>query len=84
MRILHTVLWCLLGTITIYAQRTITGEITDNDSPLIGASVLVKEAPGLGTTSDLDGLFTLTIPDTAQTLIWIWLATALQCNGEYL
>ena len=47
----------------------IKGKVTDeNSSPLIGASVTVKET-NVGTTTDYDGNFTLEIPDDAEILI---------------
>ncbi len=48
----------LLATINVMAQTnvTITGKVTDNShGPLIGAMVVVKNQPGLGTATDMDG-----------------------------
>ncbi len=50
-------------------QETITGTVTEESGdPLIGATILVK-GTNTGTTSDLDGRFTLDIPDGAGTLV---------------
>ena len=48
-----------------FAQnRTIKGNVTDeNGEPLIGATVNVKGNSTLGTLTDLDGNFSLSIPD---------------------
>lgn len=44
-------------------ERTISGRITDeNGETLIGASILVKGAEGVGTTTDIDGSYTIEIP----------------------
>ncbi len=52
-----------------FAQKTITGTVTDNDSkePLIGASVLVTGTSS-GTVTDLDGKYSLTLPDGAESI----------------
>ncbi|RMG80916.1 MAG: SusC/RagA family TonB-linked outer membrane protein [Bacteroidetes bacterium] len=48
------------------AQRTISGTVTDADSgdPLIGANVLVVGTSS-GTVTDIDGSYTLTVPEGA-------------------
>lgn len=59
---------CALGT--MLAQRTITGTITDDkNEALIGASVVVKGAEGVGTTSDIDGSFSLEVPAGSEVLV---------------
>lgn len=51
------------------AQKTITGSITDSSGePLIGANVLIKNS-STGTITDIDGNFSLNVPDDAQTLV---------------
>jgi len=61
--------FCALGT--MLAQRTITGTITDNTGEaLIGASVVVKGAEGVGTTSDIDGSYSLNVPAGSDVLIY--------------
>lgn len=53
-----------------YAQRTIMGSVTDaKDEPLVGASVVIKGTLK-GTTTDLDGKFTLDVPKDATTLVF--------------
>ncbi|MDR2628124.1 MAG: carboxypeptidase-like regulatory domain-containing protein, partial [Dysgonamonadaceae bacterium] len=41
----------------------------EDKEPVIGASVKVKETPSIGTVTDIDGHFTLTVPDGAKTLL---------------
>lgn len=49
-------------------ERTITGIVTDdNKEPVIGAAIVVK-GTSIGTTSDLDGQFTLKVPAGTHTL----------------
>ncbi len=52
-----------------YAQRTITGTVTDAESgePLIGANVLVV-GTSVGTITDFNGLYSLDVPEEATTL----------------
>ena len=60
--------FCALGT--MLAQRTITGTISDDKGEaLIGASVVVKGAEGVGTTSDIDGTYSLDVPAGSDVLI---------------
>lgn len=48
-------------------KRTITGNVTDGftGEPLIGVSIMLKGSSD-GTTTDLDGNFSLSIPVKAQ------------------
>ncbi len=61
----------LLCTVSMYAQsKVVTGKVTDDKdgTPLSGVSVTVKGTT-IGTATDADGLFRLTVPATAKTLI---------------
>ena len=51
-------------------QKTISGKITEASTgePVIGANVQVKEA-SVGTVSDIDGNFKLTVPENGKTLV---------------
>lgn len=49
-------------------NRQITGQVTDGKEPIIGASVSVK-GTSIGTATDVNGRYTLTIPASAQTLL---------------
>ncbi len=53
----------------MFAQRTISGTITDADTgePLIGASILVKET-AKGTITDFDGKYSIELPPGKNTL----------------
>jgi len=51
------------------AQRTVSGVITDSSGEaLIGANVLVKGTT-IGTITDIDGSYSLEVPDDANTLV---------------
>jgi len=57
----------------VFAQnRVITGKVTDqkDGSPLPGVSVTVKGAAGVGTQTDINGGYSLSVPATAKTLVF--------------
>jgi TonB-dependent starch-binding outer membrane protein SusC len=53
-----------------WAQREISGQVVDDEhkAPIQGASIVVKNSR-IGTSSDVDGNFRLTVPATARTLV---------------
>jgi TonB-linked SusC/RagA family outer membrane protein len=54
---------------SIVAQKTITGSVIDNTGePLIGASILAKGTTS-GTITDIDGTYSLDVPDASNTLV---------------
>ena len=56
------------GLQVVLAQRTITGRVADSQGqPLIGVTVLVKGTT-IGTTTDVDGKFSIQVPDDQSTL----------------
>ncbi len=60
----------LFGVGSMLAQRTVQGTVTAEDGePLIGASVLVKGTT-VGTTTDYDGKYSLTVPEGNNTLVF--------------
>jgi TonB-dependent starch-binding outer membrane protein SusC len=62
----------LLGLFSVYAQtRTITGKVvsSDDNSPIPGVSVSVKGTT-LGTVTNLEGAYTLQIPQEARSLMY--------------
>lgn len=60
----------LFGIVGAIAQRSISGTVTDESGePLIGASILVK-GTSTGVVTDLDGSYSLNVPDDANTLVF--------------
>lgn len=60
----------LLPMMVLAQNRTIRGKIRDDKgNPLSDVSVIVKGS-SIGTTSNTDGDFTLTVPETARTLVF--------------
>jgi TonB-linked SusC/RagA family outer membrane protein len=53
----------------LFAQKTITGKVTDDKgNPIPNASVVVK-GTSTGTVTRADGSYTITVPDKAKTLV---------------
>lgn len=71
-RMLTLAAMLLAFCLNIMAQSGITvkGTVADsNGEPIIGASVVVKGKPGVGTISDIDGNFVLNVPDENTVLV---------------
>lgn len=65
----------LFCSTTMWAQqqRTVKGTILDdNGEPIIGASIIVKGNNQIGTISDIDGNFTLKVPEDNSLLVISW------------
>jgi|GEM_PF-2588856 len=63
----------LLLTVSTFGQITISGIITDhNGEPLIGAAIKVKETSKYGTTTNIDGTYSLLVPDSTITLLYTY------------
>lgn len=63
----YVLAFCLACSALSFAQRTITGVVTDADSgePLIGVNIVVQ-GTGTGTISDIDGSYSLQVDDNAS------------------
>lgn len=61
---LSVLLCSLLLSVTVAAQRTVTGTVTGSESnePLIGVSIVVK-GTGSGTVTDIDGNYSITVQE---------------------
>lgn len=64
------VLFFLIVNVCLYAQIRVVGNIVsaDDNEPIIGASIVVK-GTAIGTVTDFDGDFDLSVPDDAKQLI---------------
>lgn len=62
----------LLNLTTLYAQGfKFSGQVVDSDGvPVTGAGVVCLEKNTIGTTADLDGRFSITLPSSAKTVIF--------------
>ncbi len=53
-----------------FSQINITGKVTDsNGEPIFAANVYLATRPQEGTSTDLDGMFSLTIPNNEETIL---------------
>lgn len=63
-------LFFMLGILTANGQQIVNGSVSDtNNVPLFGASVVEKQNPSNGTTTDLDGNFSITVSSQNATLV---------------
>ncbi|WP_353484901.1 TonB-dependent receptor [Haliscomenobacter sp.] len=59
----------LIGSMSLWAQRTITGKVTDDEGEaLIGATILVRGTT-TGNITDVNGAFSLVVPPNATVLM---------------
>ncbi len=69
MRKIVAFITCMLCITGIFAQRSITGKVTEeNGSPVANASVAIKET-GVGVFTNSEGSFTIRADDRAKTLV---------------
>lgn len=69
----HILLMFIMAAISLAtgAQHVVKGTVSDGREPLIGASVFVKDAKAsTGTITDLDGNFTISVPNKKAILIF--------------
>ncbi len=65
------------GSILMAQERTITGVVSDDKEPLIGASILIKGTDS-GTITDFDGSYSLKVPDDNAVLVFSYTGYAEQ------
>jgi len=69
----------------IVAQVKVSGTVTGEGEPLIGVNIIVKDLVGTGTVTDLDGKYTIDLPDANQTLIFSYTGfepSSIEVNGR--
>lgn len=61
----------VLTNMSVYAQNlTVTGKVMDSDGyELIGANVLVKGSDGIGTITDIDGIYKLQVSNASKAIL---------------
>lgn len=72
-----------MGTLVLNAQtRVITGKVTssEDDMPVPGVSIVVRGTT-LGTVTDLDGNYSLQVPEDAQNLVFSFVGMSTQEIG---
>ncbi|MBN8675355.1 MAG: TonB-dependent receptor [Chitinophagales bacterium] len=67
---------CMLSVMLVFAQRVITGKVTDeNGSPVANASVTVKET-GAGVSTNTAGDFSIPVDSRSKTLVFSYVGKA--------
>ena len=68
-KLLSFIVTLVMSFAVMMAQRQVTGTViaAEDNEPVIGASIVVKGTQ-TGTTTDIDGKFSLRVPDNAKTL----------------
>ncbi|MFT6866411.1 MAG: TonB-linked SusC/RagA family outer membrane protein [Cyclobacteriaceae bacterium] len=65
------ILFLLSGVLGAFAQeRQISGKVTDNEGEGIPGANIILKGTTVGTTSDLDGNYRLSVPDNAEILVF--------------
>lgn len=78
-RLLMALIPWLLAGLSVVAQNTVyTGKVTEQDGTSIpGVSVVVK-GQSIGTTTDMDGKFTISVPAGSKTLVFSFIGLKSQ------
>ncbi len=65
-----SILVCVLCVQTSMAQEKVSGQVisTEDNYPIIGATIMVKGATGIGAVTDFDGNFEITLPEGYKTI----------------
>lgn len=63
-----------LSTSTVFAQRTVKGAVRDDNTnePLFGVNIVIKGS-SIGTITDVNGSYTLNVPDDASVLTYSYI-----------
>jgi TonB-linked SusC/RagA family outer membrane protein len=73
-------LFLLLVSISGFSQQQIKGKVisAEDNEPLISVSVTLKGTPTVGTVTDLEGEFQITVPDGKKVLVFTYLGMETQ------
>lgn len=59
------------GTVTEKIKKEVRGLVTDTaGAPMPGVTVLVKNSPNIGTTTDMNGRYILAVPDNTTVIVY--------------
>lgn len=76
------VLFLLISTLC-FSQQNIRGTVisAEDNQPVIGAAISLKDKPSVGAATDLDGNFSLIVPEGSKTLVVSYLGMKTQEVG---
>lgn len=63
-------------------NKTITGTVRDVNDVVIGASVTIKGQSSVGTITDMDGNYTLSVPASAKELTFLYWLRDTNCSNK--
>lgn len=64
----------LIGALNVFSQHVVTGQVIDAQGPLIGASVIVKDAAvATGTVTDANGKYSIKVPNSKTILVFSYI-----------
>ena len=75
-RTLLSLIFLFLGLVVANAQKTVTGNVSDQNGPLPGASVVIKGTTD-GAITDFDGNYSISV-ENGQTLVFTYVGYATQ------
>ena len=65
--------------ITFIDQNPVSGQVTaETGEPLIGVNINIREFPNIGTTTDIEGNYSLEVPDGGETLIFSYIGYKME------
>ncbi|MEM1121308.1 MAG: TonB-dependent receptor [Bacteroidota bacterium] len=67
------ILFLCLGIMPSFAQRTISGSISDEQGNLLIGATIMAKGTSVGTTTDLNGQYELKVPNEVTTLVFSYL-----------
>jgi len=76
-KLILSMLITMLVSSFVFAQRTVSGTVSEASGPLPGASVLVKGSTS-GTTTDFDGKYSIDVPNDNAILVFSFLGYITQ------
>ncbi|MCH5215176.1 MAG: TonB-dependent receptor [Muribaculaceae bacterium] len=84
LRFLHVLALFFATTVISKADITITGNVADEEGPLIGVTVRVEESPSIAVATDMDGNYSIDVPSKKSTLVfsYIGMMTAKEPVGN--
>lgn len=58
----------LCASFSLFAQRTITGQVTDDKGETLIGVTIIEDQTSNGVTTDIDGTFSITVSEGAKEL----------------
>lgn len=84
LRVPSVLIALFIGLLPALADVTVTGNVSDDEGPLIGVTVRVENNPSINAVTDLDGNYSITVPNKKATLLftYIGMMTSKELVGD--